>query len=56
MLGRKPLFTREQAAEIARRYELFMDNRPGRIAREYGVEISTVRRYGKRGIKHYTRP
>lgn len=54
-VGRKPLLTAEQAAEIRARYELWRKNRPAVLAREYGLSIHTLRDYARGAQKGLNR-
>lgn len=53
-LGKKPAVTEAQYRTIMARYQVYLANRPGRIARDLGLTAKTVSMIGTgRGPKRY---
>ncbi len=47
MTGRPRHYTEAQYEDIRRRYQLYLDNLPSKIAKEYGLSRSWINRVGK---------
>ena len=51
MMGRPRLLNESQADDLRRRYQLFKDNKPSKLWKDFGISPQAMRHYLKRRHK-----